>query len=96
MRTLKDLLPQKRVAQKVSIDDKTVFYLCKRVLVEEYGIRGGENIIPVLYKDGKLFLSPRSSLWASEITLQKTHLCKRINALLGSDEVCEVKLARQQ
>jgi len=62
--------------------------------VEEYGIRGGENIIPTLYKEKKLFLSSRSSLWGNEIWLERDRLKEKINILLGSDAVGEIKLNR--
>lgn len=96
MRTLKELLPKKQHAASRHIDEKTILHIAKRVVTEEYGVRGGENIIPVLYRDKKLFLSPRSSLWASEILLQRVRLCQRINETLGVEEVHEVKVSRQQ
>lgn len=96
MRTLKDLLPKKRLSIPKEIDEKTIFHIAKRVVTEEYGARGGENIIPVFYKEKKLFLSPRSSLWASEILLQRTRLCARINDILGTEAVKEIKITRQQ
>lgn len=97
MKTLKDLLPRK-IAASVSgeADEKTVFYICKRVLVEEFGVRGGENVIPSFYREKKLFLSPRSSLWSSEIWLSRGHIRKRINEMLGCEAVVEVKVAQQQ
>jgi hypothetical protein len=96
MRTLKELLPKKRLIARQEIDEKTIFHIAKRVVTEEYGVRGGENIIPILYKDKKLFLAPRSSLWASEIVLQRTHLCDRINAILGVGVIEDIKVTRQQ
>ena len=96
MRVLKDLLPKKSRAENGGIDEKTIFHIAKRIVIEEYGVRGGENITPVLYKEKKLFLSPRSSLWASEILLQRARLCERINATLGQDAVEEIKVSRQQ
>lgn len=96
MRTLKELLPKKYRMEGGSIDEKTIFYILKSVVVEEYGMRGSENIIPVLYKEKKLFLSPQSSLWASEIMLQREYLCQRINEILGREEVSEIKISRQQ
>ena len=95
MRTLKELLPRKQLTVPKEIDEKTIFHIAKQVLVEEYGVRGGENIIPSFYKDKKLFLAPRSSLWGSEIYLMREHIAKRINAILGSEEVKEVKIAQQ-
>lgn len=95
MRTLKELLPKKTRTNGDSIDEKTIFHIAKRVVIEEYGARGGENIIPVFCKEKKLFLSPRSSLWASEVILQRVYLCRRINEILGTEAVEEIKISRQ-
>lgn len=95
MRTLKELLPLKKTTLHAeTLDEKTVFYICKRVLIEEYGVRGGENIIPSFYKEKKLFLTPRSSLWASELWLQRDRLRDRINIMLGCEGVIEVKISQ--
>lgn len=96
MRTLKDLLPKKHLSVPQEIDEKAVFHIARRVIIEEYGVRGGENIIPTFYKEKKLFLAPRSSLWASEILLGRTHICKRINDTFGTEAVKEIKIAQQQ
>lgn len=96
MRTLKELLPKTQRPIRKHIDEKTIFHIARRVVIEEYGVRGGENIIPVRYEDKKLSLSPQSSLWASEILLQRERLCQRINEMLGVDEVREVKISRRQ
>jgi hypothetical protein len=54
MKNIKDLLPKRQVTTKVPVlDEKTIFYIAKKVLVEEYGLRGGENIIPSLYQEKK-------------------------------------------
>ncbi|MFZ2187261.1 MAG: DciA family protein [Candidatus Moraniibacteriota bacterium] len=95
MRSLKDLLPKKQRASSEEVDEKTIFHIAKRVLVEEYGVRGGDNIIPTYYKEKKLFLSPRSSLWASEVYLMRSHLAQRINEVLGGDVVQEIKITQQ-
>jgi len=100
MRNLKDLLPKKRYAPEGKgqhqeiLDEKTVFYIAKKVLVEEYGIRGSENIIPAFYKEKKLFLSARSSLWGNEIWLERDRLREKMNALLGSEAISEIKMGR--
>jgi len=95
MRGLKELIQKKSARAPQGVDEKIIFHIAKCVLVEEYGVRGGENIIPSYYKDKKLFLTPRSSLWGSEIYLMREHLAKRINTTLGSEEVKEIKIAQQ-
>lgn len=98
MRTLKDLLPkEQRLSGRVAsahFDEKTVFFIARKVLAEEYGLRGGENIIPTLYKDKKLFLSARSSLWGNEMWLERERLRERMNGLLGNEGVVEIKIGR--
>lgn len=84
---------KKHVEEKV-LDEKTVFYIAKKVLVEEYGIRGGENIIPTFYKEKKLFLSSRNSLWGNEVWLERERLKEKMNLLLGSEAIKEIKLGR--
>lgn len=96
MRILKELLPKKSRNENGYIDEKTIFHIAKRVVMEEYGARGNENIIPTLYKEKKLFFSPRSSLWASEILLQRVRLRQRINEILGREEVQEVGVSRRR
>jgi predicted nucleic acid-binding Zn ribbon protein len=96
MKTIKKLLSQKQKQfssqKEKEIDEKTIFHIARRVITEEYGKRGSENISPIFYKDKKLFLSPRSSLWASEIMLERTHLCKQINKTIGTEAVREIKI----
>lgn len=96
MRILKELLPKKSHNEHGDIDEKTIFHIAKRVVTEEYGARGSENIIPVFYKEKKLFFSPRSSLWASEILLQRVRLRQRMNEILGREEVREIGVSRRQ
>ncbi len=79
-----------------TVDEKTLFYICKKVLVEEYGIRGGENIIPVFYKEKQLFLSPKSSLWGNEVWLQRESLKRKINALIGAEAVVAIKISQER
>lgn len=99
MKTIRKLLSQKQKtlssSKEQEIDEKTIFHIAKRVIAEEYGKRGGENIIPTFYKDKKLFLSPKSSLWASEIMLERAGLCERINKMIGAEVVKEIKISRR-
>jgi hypothetical protein len=95
MRNIRDLLPKRQSSKApVLLDEKTIFYIAKKVLVEEYGIRGGENIIPSLYQDKKLFLSSRSSLWGNEVWLEKERLRDKMNTWLGTEGILEIKVDR--
>ncbi len=96
MKTLRDLLP-KRESKRVPemLDEKTIFHICRKVLLEEYGVRGSENIIPSLYKDKRLFLSPRSSLWGNEISLEREALRNKMNAVIGSEAVDGIVVSKR-
>ena len=98
MRTLKELLPKKQSAVRqnktVHLDEQTVFYIAKKILAEEYGIRGGENIIPNRFLENKLYLSSRSSLWGNEVWLEKDRLKDKMNTLLGGEVIEEIKIDR--
>jgi hypothetical protein len=89
-------MPKKVVSRaNETLDEKTVFHICRKVLLEEYGMRGSENIIPSLYKEKRLFLSPRSSLWGNEVSLEREFLRNKMNILIGSDAVSEIVISKQ-
>jgi len=94
MRAIKKLLFKKRFTLPQEIDEKTIFHITKRVITKEYGKHGDENIIPKFYKDKKLFLMSRSSLWVSEVMLERIHLCKQINKAVGAEVIKEIKVIR--
>lgn len=96
MKTLKDLLPKQEVKRAPEVlDEKTIFHICRKVLLEEYGVRGSENIIPALYKEKRLFLSPRSSLWGNEISLEREAIRNKMNMIIGSEAVEGIMISKQ-
>jgi hypothetical protein len=100
MKTIKKLLFQKQKLLSFSpkekeIDEKTIFHIVRCVITEEYGKHGGENIIPTFYKGKNLFLSPGSSLWASEVMLEREHLRQQINKTIGAEVIKEIKISHQ-
>lgn len=99
MKNLKDLLPKKQLQTHHSgpgkgFDEQTVFHIAKKVLREEYGLRGIENIVPARYIEKKLYLSSRSSLWGNEIWLERERLREQMNSFLGQEAIIEVKIER--
>lgn len=75
------------------LDDKTIFSVFNKVIQGEYGMRGQENIEPRFYKEKKLFVGFRSSLWASEIWLNRKGLMEKTNSMLGLEAVREIKVS---
>jgi predicted nucleic acid-binding Zn ribbon protein len=77
------------------VDEKTVFFLFEKILSEEYGMRGKENVQPYSYEDKVLFLYTEKSLWLSEMDMENERLRERLNALLGGDFVQKIYTKRK-
>lgn len=75
------------------IDEKTIFSVFNKVIQSEYGVRGQDNIEARFYKEKRLFVGFRSSLWASEIWLNRKNLLEKTNSMLGLDAVQEIKVS---
>lgn len=82
---------QERVA-RVILDDQTVFYIFKKIVSQEYGARGEQYIEARYYKNKKLFVAAKNSLWMNELQLSRKHFINAINRELGSDAVIEIKV----
>lgn len=93
MRSLAELF-QKKETKKKQIDEKTILYIVRNVILCEYGNCGGENIHPTSYKEGKLFLLVSGSIWESEILLQKTILKRAINEKCGKGTIREIYIKK--
>ncbi len=77
--------------KRVVLDEKTIFFLAEKAILALYGVRGRENISPRYWKNGKLFLSCCSPLWANELWITRETLCNQINQELGYEEVKEIQ-----
>lgn len=82
---------QERVS-RVILDDQTVFYIFRKMVAQEYGVRGGQYIEARYYKNKKLFVAAKNSLWMSELQLSRQHFIDAINKEIGSDAVNEIKI----
>jgi len=95
MKSLKNLLTKKfpngEAKKKTPLDDKTVFYIFKKVVKEEFGNLGVENFIPDYFAGKNLFVRCKSSNWASELWLNKNKIMKKINKELGDSAVENIK-----
>jgi hypothetical protein len=75
------------------LDEKTIFSVFRMVIQSEYGDRGKESIEPRLYKERRLFVGFQSSLWASEIWLNRKSLIEKTNSMLGAQAILEIKVS---
>lgn len=100
MRNLKDIFEDKKIQQNKSVhqqqfDEKTIFFVFKKVFRELYGIKGEENIEPVQVFQQKLFLKPRTSLWANEVLLQKRTILQKINEVLQDEYLVDIIITQR-
>jgi predicted nucleic acid-binding Zn ribbon protein len=73
-------------------DEKSIFYAFQRVVKDEYGNQGIKNFVPDFWKNGRLFVRVESSVWASELQLNRQELRAKVNKELGGEEIREIKV----
>jgi hypothetical protein len=93
MKRIDQLLSQKKPPRR-PLDEKSIFFLFKKVVREEYGAKGEQSLIPQLLKNSKLFLRAGSSNWANEIWANRQEIIKKINNEIGKDELRDIKVQR--
>lgn len=76
------------------LDQKTVFFLAEKIIEEEYGKRGAVSVVPRYFKDGKLFLSGKTSLWVEEVKTFREEFLRRL-ADAGADTVKDIKVSHE-
>lgn len=95
MKSLKNLLskklPERLASKKMVLDDKTVFYVFKKVIQEQFGNLGVENFQADYFSGKTIFIRCQSSAWASELWLNKNKIIRLINKELGEDIIEEIK-----
>lgn len=82
----------KKPFQKGVLDEKTLFFIIKKVIRNEFGEIGCENVFPDKIIEKTLILKALSSLWSSEIWLRKDYLVKKINQEAGDELIEKIKI----
>lgn len=96
MKKLGSLLKKTVIVQNskpVAIDEKSLFFIFKTVIKEEYGKQGAEQLQPHFWKDKKLFIKAGNSNWANEVWLNKEQIVRKINKEIGWDEVADLGIS---
>lgn len=95
MKQLGSLLKKKmRANRSAPLDEKSVAFVFGKMIASEYGRRGTENVKMEFYKDKKLYVSARTSVWASELWLNRQELKEMLNKELGTNDIREVVVRR--
>ncbi len=100
MRDFQSLLQKKIAAPATSgvkgMDQATITFLFTKLLEEEYGIRGKENVFVEAYTDKTLVIKVYKSLWYTELLLQKESLLQKLQTTMGSQKVVRDLVIRKQ
>ena len=96
MKSLKNLL-QKKISkdgelQKNNLDEKTIFFVFKRVIQNEFGNLGVENFQPSYFSRKPIFIKTKNPAWAAELWMNKEKIVKKVNQELGEDAVGKIKV----
>ena len=92
MKALGDILSGRKVQRKQVLDDKTVFFVFKKVIEEEFGQLGKQKFTPDYFARGILFIKAQNSTWSAELWTNKARIMKKINAEIGEDVVENIKM----
>ncbi len=82
----------KQLQRPANLDDKTVFYVFKKVIQEEFGNIGAEKFRPEYFGNKVLAIKSDSSAWASELWLNKGKIIRKLNKELGEGSVEKIKV----
>ena len=95
MRSLKDFIGRHRGAShRAPIDDKTVFFLFRKIIREEYGMRGALELEPAVFQEGVLSVKASNPLYSSELWIRRETIIERMNKSLGAPVIHELRLIR--
>ncbi|MEK7598120.1 MAG: DUF721 domain-containing protein [Patescibacteria group bacterium] len=96
MKSLKNLLQKKLSGkgglQKTSLDEKTIFFVFKKVIQKEFGSLGAENFRASYFSRKTIFIKTQSPAWASELWINKEIIIKKLNKELGEEAIEKIKV----
>lgn len=77
---------------KPVLTDKDIFYVFEKVIREEFGNMGILKLKADFFKNKTVFVKSASSVWGSELFINKKQIIRKMNERLGDDAVKEIKL----
>jgi hypothetical protein len=92
MKSIKNYLSKKDLFQVRNIDEKTIFYIFRKVVKEEFGNIGADKFKTEYFKDKTIFIKSDSSVWSSELWLNKDKIVRKINQEAGGKVVEKIKV----
>jgi hypothetical protein len=92
MRALSDFLGHRKIQKKQTLDDKTVFFVFKKVIEAEFGQLGKTKFTPDYFARKILFVKAQNSAWSAELWTNKARIMKKINEEIGEEAVENIKM----
>jgi hypothetical protein len=92
MKAIGDLLNKKKIKKNTALDDKTIFFIFKKVIEEEFGQIGKARFTPDYFAKRVLFVRAQNSAWSAELWMNKARIIKKINHEISEDVIGDIKL----
>lgn len=92
MKSLSSLLDKRKKKPKLSLTDKDIFYIFNRIVKEEFGNVGANNLQADYFKSGTIFVRAKSGVWGNELFMQRESMVRKINKELGEKMISEIKM----
>jgi predicted nucleic acid-binding Zn ribbon protein len=75
-----------------SLDEKTLFFVVKKILLKEFGSLGAEKFLPHHYSKKTLTIRSDSAPWVAELWTNQERIIRKINEELGGEILEKIKL----
>jgi hypothetical protein len=93
MQSLQKLLKKKRSVKRVPIlDEKTIFFVFRKIIQKKFGEIGKEKLIPDFFSKKTIFIKSQSPAWAAELWLNKAMIIREMNKDLGEGTLEKIKI----
>lgn len=95
MRSLKECIGKRNGRTTgTPLDDKTVFFMFRKVIKEEYGARGVAELEPIAFLEGVLSVKSHNPLYSGELWIHREQIITRMNSALEQEAIQELRLVR--
>lgn len=96
MKSLGSLLQKKfskkNKEKKLELDEKTAFFIFRKVIQKEFGVLGSEKFSPEHFAKKTIFIKSNSPAWSAELWMNKERIVSKINQELGEELIEKIKI----
>ena len=76
---LKKKYSSRKTKKKPSLDEKSVFFVFKKVIQKEFGETGLGKIVPDYFSNKTLVIKSKNPAWAAELWTNREKIIKALN-----------------